>query len=392
MTNHIISPNIRIMIPRLIQKPITSVYNAFSGKVILILGARQTGKTTLIKILEKNFQNQGKKTLYLNCDLDEDLTLINTTSLTRISKITTGTDYLFIDEAQRMDNPGLTLKILVDNFPNLKITASGSSAFELKNSVSDALSGRYLDFPLFPLSISEVTSRMNQADYLYPDYLRFGSYPEVYLTVKTADKELLLQKIIDSFLFKDILSFQKVRNSQMIKNLTRALAYQIGSEVNENELANRLKIDRKTVVSYLDILEQSFVIFRIHPYSRNPRREIGRNSKIYFMDIGIRNALIGDFNTLEVRSDSGALWENFLISERMKKLSFNRNPADFYFWRTYNGAEVDLLEKPKNKPEFKAFEFKYSDSKISRGAKSFSSLYKTTVEVINRENYQDFIF
>ena len=242
--------------------------------------------------------------------------------------ILTKIDVLIIDEAQRLDNPGLTLKVTYDNFPKVKVLATGSSSFDLKNKLSDPLTGRYLDFTLYPLSLTEVLNInksslpealiKNQADALLPQLMLYGLYPDIYLQTNPQEKELFLDKIVESYLFKDILTFQRVKNSQAIKDLTRALAYQIGSEVNENELANRLKIDRKTVVSYLDVLEKAYVIVSNHPYSKNPRREIGKNYKIYFVDLGIRNSLIGDFNALSLRSDAGFLWENFLFMERRK--------------------------------------------------------------------------
>ena len=218
----------------------------------------------------------------------------------------------------------------------------------------------------------------------------YGLYPDVYLENNPLQKQILLDKIVESYLFKDILSFQRVKNSQAIKDLTRALSYQIGSEVNENELSNRLKIDRKTVVSYLDILEKAYVILRAHPYSKNPRREIGKNYKIYFVDLGIRNALIGDFNSVELRRDSGFLWENFLFVERRKLYANSQKSLISYFWRSYSGAEVDYIEKVANK-DIAAFEFKYRGNALSRGASSCVSEYNTAVKLITKENYFEFI-
>lgn len=378
------------MILRLIEKSLMAKFMQFN-KLILLLGARQTGKTTLLKNIQINYSKPAKNTLYLNCDLAEDRKLIDTDSLTLFKNRLYKINGLFIDEAQRLTNPGLTLKIIHDNFPKIKVFATGSSSFELKNKLSDAMTGRYLDFQLYPLSLSEIIRDNLEPDYLLEDLLRFGSYPEVWLTKKVPDKILLLQKITDSYLFNDILTFQKIRNSDVIKNLTKALAYQLGNEVNENELANRLKIDHKTVGSYLDILEQAFVIIRLKPFSQNPRREIGRNYKIYFMDLGVRNALIGDFNELSLRLDAGPLWENFLILERIKKLSFQEQLKDCYFWRSYGGAEVDYLEKSKTDASLMAFEIKFSGKKLSKGAYSFQKSYHKAVELINHENYQKFI-
>lgn len=397
LTNPIISTSIGSMILRLSEELIVSSLRS-SGKIILVLGARQVGKTTLVKDIGKKLETEGKKVLYLNCDLLEDNGAINTTSKAILERLLVSVDILLIDEAQRMDNPGLTLKIIYDNLSDVRVLATGSSSFDLRNKLSDPLTGRYLDYTLYPFSFAEALKMgsankvllKNQADALLPQVMLYGLYPEVYLSNTPEQKQALLERIVDSYLFKDILTFQRVKHSQAIKDLVKALAYQIGSEVNENELASRLKIDRKTVVSYLDILEKSYVIISAHPYSKNPRREIGSRYKIYFVDLGVRNALIGDFNSLDLRSDTGFLWENFLFIER-KKLFANKDVVvASNFWRSYSGAEVDYIEKVTN-AELKAFEFKYGNGSLSKGANSFTSEYKTKVQLVNQENYLDFI-
>ncbi|MBI5465190.1 ATP-binding protein [Candidatus Gottesmanbacteria bacterium] len=372
-----------------------------SEKVLLILGARQVGKTTLIKAIQKRLEKKNETIIYLNCDLEEEKGLINTTSLTPLKKLTSGFKFLFIDEIQRLDNPGLTLKIIYDHLKPVKVLATGSSSFDLKNKLSDALTGRYLDFTLYPLSFAEIINassfsshkilRKKQADTLIEDILLYGLYPEIYLQKRPEEKIVFLEKIVESYLFRDILAFQKIRHPQAIKDLTSALSYQIGSEVNENELASRLKIDRKTVVSYLDILEKSYVIFRLFPFSRNPRREIGKKYKIYFLDLGVRNALIGDFNRFSLRRDAGLLWENFLILERLKTYASQGESVKCFFWRSYGGAEVDYLEKHLKDTKLKAFEIKYKRRSLSRGAKIFSQNYNQPVKLITKENYLDFI-
>lgn len=371
-----------------------------SGKIILVLGARQVGKTTLAKDISNKLESEGKRVLYLNCDLAEDNAAINTNSTSILERLLFNIDVLLIDEAQRLDNPGLTLKIIYDNFPNVRVLATGSSSFDLKNKLSDPLTGRYLDYTLYPFSFSEVlqtdektTNRVllkNQADALLPQIMLYGLYPEIYLANTPEQKQVLLERIIESYLFKDILTFQRVKNSQAIKDLTKALAYQIGSEVNENELSNRLKIDRKTVANYIDVLEKAYVIISVHPYSKNPRREIGSHHKIYFVDLGIRNALIGDFNPVEIRADAGLLWENFLYVERKKLFANAGKSVISNFWRSYSGAEVDYIEKvPSEEPG--AFEFKYGKGSLSKGANSFTSKYGTEVKLVNQANYLDFI-
>lgn len=383
MTNPLISINIGNMIPRLLEKRIVSGLK--NPKILLILGARQVGKTTLLNSIKNRFYTH-KKVLYLNCDIEEDKKVINSASLIELKKLRENVDLLIIDEAQRLDNPGLTLKIIYDNV-HTKVIVTGSSSFELKNKLSDSLTGRYFDFILYPLNFQEVRSEILHIE----KTIIYGLYPEVFLLKKYSEKIVLLNKIIESYLFKDILSFQRVRNSQALKDLLTAVAYQIGSEVNENELANRLKIDRKTIISYLDILEKSFIIKRLYPYSKNPRREIGRRYKIYFVDLGIRNALIGDFNDFNLRKDSGVIWENFVVIEKIKSLENRGKLKDLFFWRSYNGAEIDLIEKSKTTAKLHAFEIKYQNTTMSRGTKEFLKEYTMPVSVINIHNYQEFV-
>jgi uncharacterized protein len=387
------------MIPRFVEP---YVYDMFTSlhKAILILGARQVGKTTLLKSLQERIEDQCESVRYLNCDLAEEREAVDTTSRLLLDRLTAGKNAILIDEIQRLENPGLTLKILVDLYPQLKVLVTGSSGFEMRNRLSDALTGRYLDFLLYPLSLLEVLTHAGMgddqalqkpaADGLLPDILRYGLYPEVYLEPNPVLKQTLLSRLVESYLFKDILAFQKVRYSQRIVDLARALAYQIGNEVSENELANRLKLDRKTIVNYIDILEQAFVITRLSPFSRNPRREIGKQKKIYFLDLGIRNALIGDFNDLSLRPNRGAVWENFLIIERYKYYLNKGQRIHGRFWRTYGGAEVDFIEEGIA-GQIQAFEFKFGTAELGRGADLFSRTYKTTVRLVNQDNYLDFL-
>ena len=247
-----------------------------------------------------------------------------------------------------------------------------------------------MDFYLYPLSIREIISftKPVKGELMANDLILYGAYPEVYLQNQPDLRRLMLSKITESYLFKDILAFSRIRNSQAIQDLARALAYQIGQEMNENELASRIKIDRKTLLSYLEILEQAFVIYRLYPYSQNPRREIGRKYKVYFVDLGIRNCLVGDFNPLNVRSDLGALWENFLASERKKNEHQLRIAPKTYFWRSYNGSEVDWVEVEEKVTS--AWEFKYGpNAALSHGGRVFTKNYHVPVELVHPQNFMD---
>lgn len=373
-----------------------------TDKALLILGARQVGKTTLLTHIKNQLEKDSKKTLFINCDLEEERSMLDTTSFTQLQKLTHGVEYLLVDEAQRLNDPGLTIKIIFDTLKKTKLIVTGSSSFDLKNKLSDPLTGRYIDFTLYPLSLIEILSSTHlmsshpllvqkQADMAINELLLFGGYPDIYLQKKVEDKKLFLTKVVESYLFKDIFTFQKIRYNHLIKDLSQALAYQIGAEINENELANRLKIDRKTIASYIDMLEKSFVIIRVYPFSRNPRREIGRRYKIYFVDVGIRNGLIGDFNPLALRADVGALWENFLIIERIKKYANQGKSVDYHFWRTYNGAEIDYIERGEKSGQIIPFELKYTDSSLTKGALQFAKEYKKNVSIINKKNYLEFL-
>ena len=379
------------MIPRIVQQNVIKSLNEWR-KVVVVLGPRQSGKTTVLMNLRQILEAAGKRVVYLNCDLAEDRTAIDSTTKTILGKTLKGVDYLLVDEAQRMVNPGLTFKIIYDNFTEVKVVATGSSSFELKNRLSDAMTGRYIDFVLYPLSLVEIENfeKPLSADLLVNEILLYGEYPEVYLLKQPELKKILLAKIGESYLFKDILAFSRIRNSEAIQNLARALAYRVGSEINENELASRIKIDRKTLLSYLDILEKAFVVYRLYPYSQNPRREIGRRYKVYFVDLGIRNMLVGDFNPIGFRSDAGKIWENFLVIERIKRNVNMGSLVKPYFWRSYNGSEVDYLELGGGKME--GWEIKSGErGSLSRGAGVFMKIYKAGVSLVNKENFRKFV-
>jgi predicted AAA+ superfamily ATPase len=386
------------MIPRFISQSIID-HLATRHKVILIFGARQVGKTTLLHEVEKQVTQSGRRVRYLNCDINEERQAINTTARASLDRLVQERDILMIDEAQNLDNPGLTLKILHDVYPDLGVIATGSSSFDLRNRVSDALTGRYIDFTLYPFSLGEVLTatptgndpalQKSYADNLLGDLLLYGMYPEIYTEGNPTFRKEQLTRLVESYLFKDIFTFERIQRSQAIVDLTRALAYQIGNLVSESELASRLKIDRKTVLHYLEILEKAHVIVRLTPFSNNPRQEIGKQSKIYFTDLGIRNALIGDFNSLSVRPDVGALWENFIILERLKRFKNRGQTVQAHFWRSYTGAEVDYLEVEGS--SVKGYEIKYSASTLKHLVTAFEQPYHAIVELVNRDNYLEFL-
>lgn len=389
------------MIPRLIEKYIIKDLLK-DRKIVIVLGARQVGKTTLSKDIQKKVNVVDSKTLYLNCDIDEQRNAVNTTSLVVLNQLLQNVKLLIIDEAQRLDNPGLVSKIIHENFPNVMVLATGSSSLDLQNKMNDAMTGRTFEFNLFPLAFVEILTehfgfpengylRAKNANALLPSVLTYGLYPEVYNEGDPVRKQRVLIGITKNYLFKDVLAYKGVKNSQVIQDLARALAYQIGSEVNENELAKRLGVDKKTIASYIDVLEKAFVLVRITPYSKNLRREIGSKYKVYFVDLGIRNALIGDFNNPSIRNDLGAMWENFCIVERMKGYANkNQELVHYNFWRSYDGAEVDYVEKSYN-DVLTAYEFKYQGDQLKKGAYSFTNAYQTEVQLINSDNYLEFI-
>jgi len=298
---------------------------------------------------------------------------------------------LFIDEAQRIPELGINLKLLADEIPELKILVTGSSSFEIASKVSEFLTGRKQVFTLHPLSFQEIGQIKNpfELDDQLEDLLIHGSYPEVYTCINKKESEEILYEISDSYLYKDILELSSIKYPRKLKDLLRLLAYQIGSEVSISELSRNLGINRETVENYLDLLEKSFVIFRLSAYSRNLRKEIRKQDKFYFFDLGIRNAIIDNFKYLNHRNDIGSLWENFIIAERKKVLDYNGIHSSTYFWRTYTGAELDYIEEKDNC--LKAFEIKYNKTKVACPKTWLENHPDSEFRIINKDNYQDFL-
>lgn len=333
--------------------------NLNKGKVIILYGPRRAGKTTLIKHL---FQNKTPPFLYLNCRERRLQEMIIPDSLKLKSVIGDYKNIIF-DEAQYLESPGEVLSILIDAFPNLNIIASGSSSFELSGKLTEPVTGRNLPYHLFPLSLHEIEKHFPKTDVKFytGETLRFGSYPEIFKYPSTDEKIHYLQTLTDDYLYKDILEFDRVKQSKKLRDLLVALSLQVGSEVSYNGLAVTLSVDRKTIEYFIDLLEKSYVLFRLYPFSRNLRSEINKKVKIFFYDLGVRNALINNFNSLDIRSDSGALFENYFISEMVKQNINKLYKSNFYFWRTYTQKEIDLVEEREGK--LFAYECKYSPSK-----------------------------
>jgi predicted AAA+ superfamily ATPase len=375
------------MIPRSIEKQIVERLKN-TNKVIVLYGARQVGKTTLIKsLLKKHFKN----ILEVNADQKKYQDILSSTDLNQIKRLVTGYDLLFIDEAQRISNIGLNLKIIHDNIPELKIIATGSSSLELASKIDEKLSGRIWTYTLFPISILEWRELHNpfEIDERLPEFLMYGMYPELFSYENELDKMDYLRNLINSYLYKDLLELSQIKNSGKIYDLLRLLAYQIGSPVSYNELGKKLGLSTDTVISYVDLLEKVFVIYRMPGFSKNLRKEITKNKKIYFYDVGVRNAIIEDFTSPDIRPDIGHLWENFVISERIKRNSYLRAHLNSFFWRTYTGAELDYVEQGGGK--LLGVEIKWGD-KIVKAPKSWLENYdEADFKTINASNYQEFV-
>ena len=357
----------------------------FKGKIIIIYGARQVGKTTLVKEIERSYSDNSS---YFNCDeRDVREALTNKTS-TELKQFIGDKKLVIIDEAQRVENIGLTLKLLADNFSDMQIIATGSSSFDLSNKISEPLTGRKNEFYLYPFSLEELGQIYSdlELDRLLENRMIFGMYPEIVKDQKNASKKL--KSISQSYAYKDILAYQNIKNPEILEKLLQALALQLGSEVSYNELASTVGIDKNTVSSYIRILEQAFIIFRLKPFRKNLRVELRKLRKVYFYDNGMRNALINNLNPLHLRQDVGALWENFMLSERVKYNSWQEVFKNTYFWRTKK-QEIDYLEEEAGKLE--AFEFKWQSDKL-KIPKAFAEAYsQTPVTLITRKNYQEFL-
>ncbi|VAW11316.1 Prokaryotic ATPase [hydrothermal vent metagenome] len=371
------------MINRELEKHINNRFG--KGKAILLIGPRQVGKTTLFNKLLEN-----KEHLFLNGDDPTVRKLLTNPNIEQLKNIIGNFKIVFIDEAQRIENIGLTLKLITDQLKDVQLLVSGSSAFELNNQTQEPLTGRKWEYQLYPISWNEFENNVGYLKAQQQLELRvvYGMYPDVINNF--GDEKDILKQLTDSYLYKDILSYGGIRKPEILEKLLRALAFQIGSEVSYNELAQLLGIDKKTVSNYIDLLCQAYVIFKLPSFSKNLRNEIKTNQKIYFYDTGVRNMIIGDLNPLEVRQDKGNLWENFLIAERLKYNAYTNSLAKGYFWRTVQQQEIDYVEEEAG--TVTGFEIKWNPKSKVKIPKTFIETYKTDVKVVNNENFREFFF
>ena len=358
-----------------------------SNKIVIIYGARQTGKTTLSNVVISKFEG---KVLKINADELKYVETLSSRDFQKMKLLIEGYDCLFIDEAQRIPDIGINLKIIHDNMPDLKILVTGSSSFDLANQLNEPLTGRTITYKLFPLALCELHTEMNifELKDLLNIYLIYGMYPGLLAFDSAMGKEKHLNELSTANLYKDILELSVIRNPSKLRDLLKLLAFQIGSEVSIRELSQNLNLDQATIDSYIDLLEKSFIIFRLGGFSRNLRKEISKKHKFYFWDTGIRNSLINNFSPFGFRNDLGALWENFVIAERLKYLSYNNLNTLSYFWRTYTGAEIDYIEDRNGR--LSAFEIK-SKRQNAKVPKTWSDTYGGDFFTIHQDNFQNFL-
>jgi len=359
------------------------------GRATIILGARRVGKTTLIKEI---IAARKEPITFYNCDDPDVRSQFSEIGLAALKRLLSHTETIVFDEAQRIQNIGILLKMIVDEMPDKRLLVSGSSSLELSNKVNEPLTGRKKTFYLYPLIFLELYEYENRnviaAQSYVNDMLRFGAYPQIFEISDPIEKEEYLLELAGDYLYKDALEYQDIRNPEQLRKLLVALALQIGQEVSYTEIGSLVGVDQKTVVRYLDLLEKSFVIFRLPAFSRNLRKEIAKSRKVYFYDLGIRNALLRNFNPYHLRQDKGAAWENFVISERLKKDAYMNQRKNYYFWRTYDQKEVDLIEEHQGTIE--GFEIKWKNT--ASVPKDFLGAYPgSTVHTVNRESFLDFV-
>ena len=371
------------MITRFVQDKIRADFDR--RKVIVIIGARQVGKTTMVNDIVSN-----GKTLFLNCDDSDDRVLIEDKTSTVLRELISPYDFVFIDEAQRVQDIGLILKKIGDLKLTTTVIVSGSSSLDLANTINEPATGRTLEYNLFPFSSGELALATSQKDEtrMLESRLIYGLYPDVVNHI--ADAKRTLMELSNNYLYKDLFSYKGIKKPEVLQKILKALALQVGSEVSYNEISNLVGIDKATVENYINLLEKCFIVFKLDSFSRNMRNEIKKGKKIYFWDNGIRNAVISNFAPMDCRNDRGALWENFIISERYKRNIYMQNYAHLYFWRTHDMKEIDLIEEVDG--QIFAYEFKEKPGKVAKIPADFDKNYPNTIfQTITPENYWEFI-
>lgn len=354
----------------------------FKGKAIILIGARQVGKTTILKELTSGMDN----ILWLNGDDIETRSLLQDVSVEKFRSLIGIRKVMVVDEAQRIENIGLKMKLITDQIPEVQLILTGSSSFDLANRINEPLTGRKWEYTLYPLSFGEMAMHTNPIEELkhLPIRIVYGYYPDV--VTHPGDEREILKQITESYLYKDILEWERIRKSDKLVRLLQSLAFQVGSEVSLNELSRQIELDKNTIDKYIQLLEQAQVIFRLSSLSRNLRNELKSSRKIYFYDNGIRNALISNFNDIDMRNDVGALWENWIISELIKKRHYDRCFVNHYFWRTTQQQEVDYIEESDGR--FVAYEFKWNPQKKAKLSQTFLKAYPNTDFItVNRDNF-----
>jgi predicted AAA+ superfamily ATPase len=358
------------------------------NKVVILYGPRRVGKTTLVK---KFLEGIKKSKIYFN---GEDIFVqenLSSQSIIKLKDFIGKAKIVIIDEAHKIPNIGLNLKLVVDNIENIKVIATGSASFELVQKIGEPLTGRKFTLKLFPLAQFELSQIENpyETQSNLEKRLIFGSYPEIVLSESNKERILHLKELVNSYLLKDILEINSIKHSDKLIRILRLLAFQIGKEISFSEIASQVSLDKKTVENYLDLLEKVFIIFKLSGFSKNLRKEVSKNKKYYFYDLGIRNAIINNFNLLPLRNDIGSLWENYVISERIKKQEYEMVTVNNYFWRTYERKEIDFIEEREGK--LFAYEIKWDKSKILPPDDFINTYPKAKFEVINQVNYLKFI-
>ena len=375
------------MIKRTLQKVLEQYMG--KGKAILLIGARQVGKSTLFRMLTETVTEDVL--LWLNCDLQNVRDTLTNPTLTTLQLLFGNKNVVVIDEAQRVTNVGMTLKLIVDNFPHVQLLVTGSSALDLHNRLNEPLTGRKVEYHLYPISTGELyaSKGLLGVNELFEQRMVYGSYPDVLLGALPPEK--VLMELAESYLYKDILEMEGIRKSSVLQKLLVALALQVGSEVSYNELSKTVGVDNKTVEKYIDILEKCYIVFKLNSFSRNIRSELTKSKKIYFYDLGVRNAVLRSFAPLELRQDNGALWENFFIAERLKYNHYADRMVNAYFWRTSDKQEIDYIEEVNG--ELHLFEMKWN---VKKQKTKLPNLFMETyhpkqANVITPENYLLFL-